>query len=88
MSVSKIAMYHVTLWETREIVKSVKNFNYAKGWARARGHTGEDNSGLTGYPPLAYVANDDGYLVYNPRFGKNIRADARGLIDAQPSNHF
>ncbi len=81
-------MFHITLWETREVVKSVKNLNYAKKWARGRGHTGEDNPGLTGYPPIAYVADDNGDLVYNPRFGKNIRSDVGGLINAQPSNHF
>ncbi len=85
---AKIPMFHVTLWETREIVKSVENLSYAKKWARGKGHTGEDNPGLTSYPPLAYVANDDGDLVYNPRFGKNIRSDVSGLINAQPSNHF
>jgi hypothetical protein len=81
-------MFHVTLWETREVVKSVGNLNYAKKWARGRGHTGEDDPGLTSYPPIAYVADDNGDIVYNPRFGKNIRVDVGGLINAQPPNHF
>lgn len=74
--------------KAREIVKSFENLNYAKKWARGRGHTGEDNLGLTSYPPLAYVAVVIGDLVYNPRFSKNIRADVRRLINAQPPNHF
>jgi hypothetical protein len=85
---AKIPMFHVTLWETREVVKSFEKLAIAKRWARGRGHTGEDDPGATSYPPLAYVANDDGDLVYNPRFGKNIRADVSGIINAQPSNHF
>lgn len=85
---SKIERFHVTLWETREVVKSFEKLAVAKRWARGHGHTGEDSPGLTSYPPLAYVANDAGELVYNPRFGKNIRADAGGLINAQPPNHF
>ncbi len=70
---TKLKMFHVTLWETREVVKSVENLNYAKKWARGRGHTGEDDPGLTSYPPIAYVADDNGDLIYNPRFSKNIR---------------
>ncbi len=85
---AKIPMFHVTIWDTGEIVKSVENLNYTKKWARGRGHTGEDNPGLTSYPPLAYVADANGDLVYNPRFSKRISDEAAGLINAQPSNHF
>lgn len=85
---TKFKMFHVTLWETKEVVKSVENLNYAKKWARGRGHTGEDIPGLISYQPIAYVADDNGDLVYNPRFSKNIRSDVGGLINAQPSNHF
>lgn len=84
---AKIQMFHVTLWETGEVIKSVENLNYAKNWARGCGHTGEDDPGLTSYPPLAYVADDNGDLVYNPRFGKRI-SEVAGLINAQPPNHF
>jgi len=41
----------------------------AKSVCRKLGHTGEDNPGLTSYPPVAFVADDEG-LVYNPRFKK------------------
>ena len=85
---TKIPRFHVTLWDTKEVVRTFEKLAIAKRWARGRGHTGEDDPGLTSYPPLAYVANDVGELVYNPRFGKKIRADVGGLINAQPSNHF
>jgi hypothetical protein len=85
---TKVRLFHVTLWETREVVKSVANLNYAKKWARGRGHTGEDDPCLTGYPPIAYVADDNGDIIYNPRFSKKLKAEVSGLINAQPSNHF
>lgn len=85
---TRIARFHVTLWETKEVVKSFEKLAFARRWARRAGHTGEDNSGSTSYPPLAYVADDNGNLVYNPRFSKNIGLEAGGLINAQPSNHF
>lgn len=84
----KIERFHVTLWDTREIVRSFEKLAVAKRWARGHGHTGEDSPGLTSYPPIAYVANSAGECVYNPRFGKNIRSDVGGLINAQPPNHF
>ena len=67
-------MYHVTYWDTGEIYRSFENLARAKKYARGLGHTGEDNPILTSYPPIAYVANDDGEVVYNPYFGKNITA--------------
>lgn len=47
----------------------------AKKVCRDLGHTGVDNPGLTGYPPIAYVGLQDPddqeiYVHYNPRFKK------------------
>ncbi|MHC4489893.1 MAG: hypothetical protein ACYSW7_12100 [Planctomycetota bacterium] len=84
----KIEYFYVISWETREVFSKWEKLAVAKRWCRGMGHTGEDNPGLTGYPPIAYVANKAGECVYNPRFGKNIRADVGSLINAQPSNHF
>lgn len=69
----KNKMYHVKLWDTFETVESYENLNTAKRHARKMGHTGEDNPGLTGFPPVAFVTNDNDECVYNPRFkkGKN-----------------
>lgn len=81
-------MYAVTYWEDRKIYREFKSLGVAKRWCRGLGHTGEDNPGLTGYPPIAYVADIDGLCVYNPRFSKRVSESAGGLINAQPSSHF
>lgn len=64
-------MYHVTEWGTNKILSSWEKLSIAKRRARGLGHTGENNPGLTGYPPIAFVANDAGECVYNPRFKKS-----------------
>jgi len=74
-------MYHVTEWETGKIISSHEKLAIAKRYARGMGHTGEDNPNLTGYPPICFVADDDGLLVYNPRFGKKINSNVGGLIN-------
>lgn len=81
-------MYYVVSWETKAVLSQYEKLGIAKRYARGAGHTGEDHPFLTGYPPVAYVADEAGLVVYNPRFGKNIRSDVGGLINAQPSNHF
>lgn len=81
-------MFYVINWETREVLSKWEKLAVAKRWCRGQGHTGEDNSMLTSYPPIAYVANEAGELIYNPRFGKNIRSDVGSFINAQPPNHF
>lgn len=81
-------MFYVTSWDTRKVFYEFEKLAIAKRYARGMGHTGEDNPGLTGYPPIAYVANEAGECVYNPRFGKNIRSDIGGLINAQPPSNF
>jgi hypothetical protein len=42
----------------------------AKKVCRELGHTGENNVMLTGYPPIAFVADSENEVVYNPRFKK------------------
>ena len=75
-------MYHIKLWDTGEITKSFDKLPIAKRYARGAGHTGEDNPGLTGYPPIAYVVDDDGYVVYNPRFSKSIGSAVGGIVNS------
>ena len=65
-------MYHVKNWNTNKIYRSFEKLAIAKKYARGMGHTGEDVKGLNGYMPIAFVANDDGECVYNPRFCKTI----------------
>ena len=81
-------MYHVTRWDTGDIIDSFSNVRIARRSARSMGHTGEDDPHLTSYPPIAYVANDAGEVVYNPRFGKQISTALSGLINAQNSDSF
>jgi len=81
-------MFYVKRWDTDEVIHEFEKLAIAKRYARGMGHTGEDDPLLTSYPPIAYVANEAGELVYNPRFGKNISSAVGGLVDAQPSSHF
>lgn len=80
--------YHVVSWETGEVFSSWEKLGVAKRWARGKGHTWEDDPMLTGYPPIAYLADNDGLLVYNPRFGKQISEAVGGLINSLPSDYF
>lgn len=66
-------MYHVTLWKNRKIVQSHALLPHARRHAKRLGHTGEDITGFTGYPPIAYVATDNGDCAYNPRFSKRAK---------------
>lgn len=61
--------FDVIKWDTGKIAKSFEKLSRAKKYCRSLGHTGEDNSGLKGYPPIAFVSDGEG-CVYNPRFKK------------------
>ena len=81
-------MFFVKRWYNDEIISEHKTLAIARKYARGAGHTGEDLPYLTGYPPIAYVANEAGECVYNPRFSKAIGAAASSLIDSLPSDYF
>ena len=72
-------MYHVISWNTREALASFEKLKEAKRYCRSLGHTGEDDPFLTSYPPVAYVTNESGELVYNPRFRKGGKQCAQEL---------
>ena len=74
--------YHVTYWDTGNIYRTFDKLPLAKKYARGLGHAGEDVSLLTGYPPIAFVANDNGEVVYNPRFGKRISSFVGNIINS------
>lgn len=59
--------YQVINWNTREVIKSFSKLSEAKKYCRGLGH-GEANYILTSYPPLAFVGDMNGDLVYNPYF--------------------
>jgi len=75
-------MYNVTNWNTGEVLYSFEKLAVAKRWARGLGHTGEDVEIFTSYPPVAFVANEKGECVYNPRFGKNIASSVSQVINS------
>ena len=89
-------MYRVMLWDKRGEVAKLSdgspmehaNLTTCQKWCRGMGHTGEDSPLCTGYPPIAYVADEDGYLVYNPRFSKDISPAVGGLVNSRDSGHF
>jgi hypothetical protein len=63
--------FQVREWNTDKVLYEFDKLAIAKRYTRKQGHTGEDNPGLTGYPPIAYVWDVDlGGCVYNPRFSK------------------
>lgn len=75
-------MYRVTDWNTGEIYYEFEKLAIAKRYCRGMGHTGEDIEIFTGYPPVAFVANEKGECVYNPRFGKNISSAVGAIVNA------
>ena len=79
-------MYHVTYWETSKIYKSFEKLAIAKKYARGLGHTGEDIPNFKNYPPVAYVANDNDEVVYNPRFSKKISSSVSSIVNTFDSN--
>lgn len=81
-------MYYVISWDTGETLGEYKKLAIAKRYARGQGHTGEDHPILTHFPPIAYVANEQGECVYNPRFSKRIGSTVGGFISAHPSDYF
>ena len=60
-------MYKIINWNTDEVMGEYVSLAQAKRVCKTLGHTGEINAIYTSFPPVAYVADDNG-LVYNPRF--------------------
>jgi len=79
-------MYYVKSWDTDEVLYVFKSLVTAKRYAKGAGS--EDRGHPTQYYPLAYVANEVGECVYNPRFSKLISPALGGLINSRPSDHF
>ena len=74
-------MYHVTDWETNEIYSSWKKLAVARRYCRGKGHNGITHNNMT-FEPLCFVADDEGYLVYNPRFGINISHQVGDIVNS------
>ncbi len=59
-------MFKVMNWDTREVMYEFKKLATAKRYAKRAGHIGKGNGSY--YSPVAYVEDDNGFCVYNPRF--------------------
>lgn len=80
-------MYTVRRWDNDEIISEYPKLALAKRYCRGQGHTGEYVNGR--YAPIAYVADVNGYLVYNPTFRDPIKSGAlSGLINSLESDWF
>jgi len=65
-----MSFFKVVSWNSDKIITEVAILSSAKKHARSMGHTGEINPWSNGkwYNPIAYVENEAGECVYNPRF--------------------
>ena len=61
-------MFYVTLWDSSKVVCPCASLTKAKRVARSLGSVPADPRFFTGDAPVAYVSNDRGECVYNPRF--------------------
>lgn len=64
-------MFYVTSWDTGERLSEHETLPIARRYARGEGHTGAVAPNGN-YPPIAYVANEKGECVYNPRFRSKV----------------
>lgn len=74
------AGFYVVTWDGNQITDGPLPLALAKRYCRGSGHTGEVINGR--YPPVAFVANGCGELVYNPRFSASISLAVGGLVNA------
>ena len=61
-------MFKVINWDISIIISSHTTLAAAKRACRSLGHTSEGNPRY--YAPVAYVGNEKGEVIYNPRFSK------------------
>ena len=73
-------MYKVVNWDTRETMHEFEKLVVAKRYAKGAGHIGKGNEVY--YSPVAYVEDEDGYCVYNPRFSVKISAAVGNIINS------
>jgi len=71
-------MYRIINWDTGEVISEWKALPTAKRYCRGEGHTGEGNG--VWFNPVAWVADEDGNCVYNPRFQVGFGNAAGALI--------
>lgn len=59
--------YYVIEWNTSKILATFDTLPAAKKYCRSLGHEAP-NPLLTSYPPVAFVGNAQGEVIYNPYF--------------------
>jgi len=81
-------MFYVKSWDTDEVLSEHEALPIARRYCRGEGHTGDNNGRNNGrwYLPVAYVANETGDLVYNPRFSMNVSGTVTGAFHAHDDN--
>jgi len=65
---TKRETFKVVDWETKKEIQTFDDLKKASRYCRTLGYI--DYGLPTWYSPVAYVADDNGCLVYNPRFKK------------------
>ena len=61
-------MYRVLDWTNDRELSSHATLSAARRACRKLGHDGTHNGKY--YAPVSFVADDDGFCIYNPRFKK------------------
>ena len=70
---------YVITWDDNEVTDGPLPLSLARRYCRGSGHTGEIVNGR--YVPIAFVANEHGELVYNPRFMTSISPIVGSLVN-------
>ena len=77
-------MYTVRNWDTGEVLFSTTKLALARRECRGQGHTGELVNGR--YVPVAYVADEGGGCIFNPRFGHAVSSAVGSIINRYDAN--
>jgi len=70
---------YVVTWDGNQVTDGPLSLALAKRYCRGSGHTGEIINGR--YIPVAFVTNERGELVYNPRFLTSISPTVGELVN-------
>jgi len=77
-------MFYVKSWDSDNILSAHDTLPIARRYCRGEGHTGEQVCGK--FVPVAYVANERGECVYNPRFSVNVSPTVGQTFTAHDDN--
>jgi len=80
------AGFYSVAWDSDEVLDGPHPLALARRYCRGAGHTGEIVNGR--YVPVAFVSNERGECVYNPRFSTQIRSAVTGWVNSQDSDSF